>query len=1010
MTAPFSPAPLYFGVASSTLITTNRGVMTIGSLANGKWIVWNGVGWEQVTIASAGESQPTYTVTLSDGRTLRCSANYNWYVQTPDFVTYQDRWTSQLIVGSSVIWRTLLPTDANYTMGVFPKITSVVATGTSEDLFYATSSTGLLLLNGILTSCGAGPDGLPSMTVGGPPPEAEFIVAHTPTPTPTPPSLPWTPSSAGESPIPDSIFFNYTFDPTVPTLVSFTSYNNDPNAVIVSYRWEFGDGQVAVTQNTSYQYRYSPNPYYVRLTVKYQNGSYGAASGTIRFPVSAAPPPPPPSPTPTPSPSPGGYVEPVAPGRSHGVPGDPYWQGALLNGVLVPITDIATVDNDDYSEDPYFTFEVPAGATNVTVNFTDNSTGDFAGGDGWLIVRPGSAASSNDGDLNTDVDGSEGSDGTAANAINITGPNDQNVFAAGIPDFLTMAGEYFVSLDVANQAPLSGMSIIAAWTDPSNPPPFNDVIDGDNGNLFDMSSLSSGGDAYHPSVDFQFTIPAATDEQLLIGDGVFSTWSVDVPPRYVLNVTLDDNANGDLATDLTENEDVALFITTDVPMSNTYNSPQVQDPSGPFTAGTYYDSRPGISGSGGGGGMSGGGGSGSTDFPSEQYNIAAAISVSNVPMYLQYINTGNTTVTVWVAVDNYGGTAFPNVRMLANLTPTSVTALQQVTLISGPPSPTPSPSPSPPSWYDVTTILGSIAGLNLTTEVDDWNNADTIYYPLGNPPPEYIADASYIWNGVQAAAFGIGQAIPSSESGQNQAVTGEAFGILARMASPEVQLVVDNPTLCSGSSGDNNGDSKVVSAVWGYQPFQYSVNQDFGGLLDAIANTGQLSILQFPIIIYMREVVILNFTPSDVSVPEIVGASPESMVGGGPYLDYTTSKSFVEMAVLYDTTGGANEWLGVTLYDSDFNEVISTSSAARPINPWVDPEGNPVGNSQGTSLAVYRIDFGDLSQVDVSNQWSAFVGADNVPNVANIQAFTQLFTADTVTADTPYYIIPYGVD
>lgn len=159
MTAPFSPAPLYFGVASNTLITTNRGAISIGSLAGGNWVVWNGLDWELATIRSAGTNQPTYTVTLSDGRSLRCSSNYGWYAQTPGFVTYNDQWTSQLSVGDSVIWRTKLPTQSNYAIGSFPRITAVSATGVTEEIFYATTSTGLLLLNGILASCGKSPEG-----------------------------------------------------------------------------------------------------------------------------------------------------------------------------------------------------------------------------------------------------------------------------------------------------------------------------------------------------------------------------------------------------------------------------------------------------------------------------------------------------------------------------------------------------------------------------------------------------------------------------------------------------------------------------------------------------------------------------------------------------------------------------------------------------------------------------------------------------------------------------------
>lgn len=638
MTAPFSPAPLYFGVASSTLITTNRGVMPIGSLVGGAWIVWNGVDWEQATIALAGSNQPTYLVTLSDNRALRCSANYNWYVQTPEFVTYQDRWTSQLVVGSSVIWRTLLPTQGNYSMGAYPTIASVAPTGVTEDLFYITTRTGLVLLNGIVVSCGKAPEG---------------VSASTPTPAPAPapapaPSFPWGVTLPPRPPVRDSIFFNYVVDATVPTLVTFTSHSNDPDAVIISYRWEFGDGQVALTPNTAYRYRYSANPYYVRLTVRYQDGSYGVASGTIRFPVAVSTPPS------GGSPAPGGFMEPVpffrGPIASNPTAFDPLWLGRLTNGTVTPISGVDTsTNNGGYEKDVYFTFALPAGATNVTINLTDNSSGDFATGAGYLLTRPGSASSDGDNDL-------------GSNTAEATDPNAQNVFASALADSLVMAGEYFVSLDINNVAPLDGMSIVVAWTDPDTPPPLNSVVDGDNGELWAMNSLPTN--SMYATCDFLFNLLGQSTDEEASGDYAVSYWSVTVPGRYVLCVTLDDNAAGDLAAQALLYSAPLLNITLDGPFSSAYAGIWVDDPLVAFTGGTYSDTRQPTP----------------SPPPPNESDINAADSYSRVPMSLQYVNPTPDPTTVYVSVANYSPTTYNAVRLLANLTPASATALLEVAL------------------------------------------------------------------------------------------------------------------------------------------------------------------------------------------------------------------------------------------------------------------------------------------------------------------------------------------
>lgn len=177
----------YFGVAGSVLLQTrDQGAVAISTLFGQTAIIWNGTNWEEAEVGSAGQNEPLYLVTLSNGKSLTCSAGYNWYQKVTDHLTFAGI-KSQLIAATSEVWRTETETDP-YGAAGFPTIASVTATGTSGDLYYVASSSGLTLYNGVLASCGyppedgsgaAPPTPPPPTTVGEPvAPDRSFLGAQ----------------------------------------------------------------------------------------------------------------------------------------------------------------------------------------------------------------------------------------------------------------------------------------------------------------------------------------------------------------------------------------------------------------------------------------------------------------------------------------------------------------------------------------------------------------------------------------------------------------------------------------------------------------------------------------------------------------------------------------------------------------------------------------------------------------------------------------------------------------
>jgi hypothetical protein len=588
-------------------------------------------------------------------------------------------------------------------------------------------------------------------------------------------------------------------------------------------------------------------------------------------------------------------MEPVAPVHS-----DSFYLGRLQNGVTVTVPDLSP-NNNSYLLDPYYTFELPTGATSLSIALTADSAANFQIADGWLMVRRGDRPSSNDTDM------------TENDYVSET-PNDSNIYAVGVPDGTAglapdvirahshpvyngdLGGEWFVSLDVSSSNVMTGMSIIASWNDPPQMPANAQAINGNNGSLQD-------------GADFLFNIPAA-------GDGPTSVWwTVDVPSGYTLGVVLDDNANGDITAQLSS-DNVALILSINEPFSASF------DPS----------------------------------------NVLALLTEA-VPYGGVYYNAGS-DLTVYISAASYSTEEFDNVRLLLTVTQASYVTMNAA---GGAPTPSPSPSPSPSGgWLDMTTILGQDAGVPLNQMVDDWDNATSLTY--SNQPPSYIADASIIWDNVESYIAPIINTIPGPVSPAK---------IYARIAS-----VTPNTTVVSQNlSGEETG--QVVTAVWGYQPFQYSVSTNYTAVLNSLDFTGQLSVENFPAVLYFREVVILNFTPVD---------DPEA----NQSVDPTQSKSFVEMAVLFDPTTaasiGASNTLFMELLDANGNYLLGINTTERA-EVWTD--------TGGYMLCVYRA---DLQSELASSTWNDVVDSDGAAIAAGLQAYTQLFTAQVTSAATPIYL------
>lgn len=70
-------------VAGETMVLTDRGQFRIDSLVGQEVKVWNGDEWSKTTVRKTGESQPLYTVVLSSGQEICCTA-YHKFIVCPE--------------------------------------------------------------------------------------------------------------------------------------------------------------------------------------------------------------------------------------------------------------------------------------------------------------------------------------------------------------------------------------------------------------------------------------------------------------------------------------------------------------------------------------------------------------------------------------------------------------------------------------------------------------------------------------------------------------------------------------------------------------------------------------------------------------------------------------------------------------------------------------------------------------------------------------------------------------
>jgi hypothetical protein len=307
-------------------------------------------------------------------------------------------------------------------------------------------------------------------------------------------------------------------------------------------------------------------------------------------------------------------------------------------------------------------------------------------------------------------------------------------------------------------------------------------------------------------------------------------------------------------------------------------------------------------------------------------------------------------VTIYVNLASYEGSSIANVRLLSALEPASYTALHA----SPSPTPTPTPSPSPSgTWLDVTTILGTDAGISLTSAVQDWVTDPNLTY--SSTEPVYLADATTFWNATENSPTAIANAVPAS-SGPMQ--------IYARIA---------NKNYGSSVTSSANGVGEILGAVYGYQPFSYAISPNFpSDILQPYTSTGQLSIQSFPMVVYFREVVILAFSNGNVDLPN--------------------SKSFVELAVLFDpnTSASAPGALYMQLQDANSNTLAAVTSTEQVV----------IWSKNSYKLIVYRADmvFGSPSMTT----WNQ-ITTNGAVTTAGLVDYLQLFGA-AMNASTPLYL------
>jgi hypothetical protein len=583
-------------------------------------------------------------------------------------------------------------------------------------------------------------------------------------------------------------------------------------------------------------------------------GSVGYMPSVIIIPPAPSPTPTPtpsptPTPTPSPAPSPGGYQEPVPATHS-----DAFYLGALVNGTLVTVPSLNTNTNTTYTQDPYYTFMLPAGATGLSAMLTDNSTGDFQTSDGWLMLRRGDRPSSNDTDQN-------------ANDFVAESPTTPGLYSVVVPDATPNAGEWYVSLDVEDTNPIAGMTLSVFWTHPVNMPSNVPVVTtGSNGTLEDGQ-------------DFLFNIPTAPNGST--PSTVY--WEVNVPAGYTLAVTLDDNEAGQLAAQLS-NEDVGLIFSINEPFSASF------DPAN-----------------------------------------SLGLNAQAVPIGLIYYNDTGGAITVYVSVGNYNVEEFDNVRLLTTVVPASY-----VTLNAG--------GGNGITGNDVFTMLSNaniIASTSLDSPIQDWVPSTGLTYTQSNGSSQVVLpNAAAFWDSLLAAS---------------QVVAGDFTGVLTP-PNPVAQFGDAYNSLTSVAFSEN----AYVMGSFGFTPFYYAPDENNPSIVLAPSTTNTLFSSVMPLVVYLREVFVLEFADSMVS----------------------SARSFVEFAIWVDTQ---------TQAEVPTQYIVSLESpGGSPIASMYTAEQVFVGSgyAERYKLYVYR---NDASNLTTGQAYSSIVGENGV-NTAALTPFLTFFT------------------
>jgi PKD repeat protein len=179
----------------------------------------------------------TFTVknigTVDDTYTLSAKSEHNWSVQ--------------IVGGSSV----QIPANSSKNVDVRVTVSSNATDGSTDILTFIATSVGYanaIAEDRVTTTVGTGGE-------GGPP--------------------------AGTLNTPPNASFEYSpLSPTVDNTVQFIDRSGDPDGTIVSWLWDFGDGETSISRNPTHRYS-SPGNYAVSLTVTDNGGATGRAQQSL---------------------------------------------------------------------------------------------------------------------------------------------------------------------------------------------------------------------------------------------------------------------------------------------------------------------------------------------------------------------------------------------------------------------------------------------------------------------------------------------------------------------------------------------------------------------------------------------------------------------------------------------------------------------------------------------------------------------------------------------------------